>query len=158
LDCQDNQIVNTDFQNNGIYTDSPESTIRNCSIHLQSVTATAINIYNADNVNVTNCDLTSNAFAIALTNSDQGTFVGNDLSQNLVGLYFDGSSDGEVSDNLINDNSYGLYVFGASSSNNIEDNEICSNSVANVTCTADQTFNNNKCGSGSVCGGNCNSC
>ena len=118
-------------------------------------------IYLADGINNTieNNDLSYNSVSgLGLESSDNNTIINNTLDANAdfgIEVY---DSDGNIitnntaSSNLIN----GLYI-EASSGNIINENLLCSN-TADIYCETNQTFEDNTCDSGSVCGGDCESC
>ena len=75
------------------------------------------------------------------------------------GIDFFGSwaRDNDVFDNTVMYNDYGLYAHYNTYYNNITGNVLCSNNI-DVYCKYNQTFINNQCDSGTVCGGTCIPC
>jgi len=120
---------------NGLYIYNASNNLIENNI-LESNKVSGIGLNEASNNNITNNALNSNEnYGIEVYSSNSNTIENNTASSNLIN---------------------GLYV-EASSGNTINTNIFCNN-TADVYCDSDQTFNTNKCDSGSVCGGNCEVC
>ena len=103
--------------------------------------------------------LNNNSKGIYFYNSGNNILINNTLNNNsLIGLYLFQSSNNDLINNTAENNfQYGIYVSTSSVNNEIDGNEFCSNNL-DVYCAVNQTFTNNQCDLGSVCGGSCNSC
>ena len=89
------------------------------------------------------------------------TLINNAISYNeRVGIRIRYSQNNSVINNTVKFNQrYGLEVGTSASNNNLIGNIICSNILEDAVCSLSQLiFENNSCGSGSVCGGVCNIC
>jgi len=135
----DNVILNNIIDNstlyNGIYVyDCLNNTIINNTVTNSEISG--LGLESSHNNLVINNTLNSNEeYGIEVYDSNNNIIENNTASLNLInGLYVEVSSD-----------------------NNVSRNSLCNNTV-DVYCDSSQTFLDNDCDSGSVCGGSCSMC
>lgn len=151
-----NNIVSSSREN--IYVKTSDNIIKGNIIN-NSQLYNGLYIYDASNNTIENNILRNNKMSgLGLNYANNSIIVNNTISSNEnygIELYSSNSNTIENNTaflNLVN----GLHV-EASSDNSILNNVFCNN-TEDVYCSENQIFENNLCGSGSICGGSCETC
>jgi len=151
----DNQIS---YSRENIYIKTSGNVIKGNTLKYSQM-YNGIYIYNAsDNLVEDNVIENNKVSGIGLNEASNNSIVNNILSSNEeYGIEVYLSNSNTIENNTASSNSInGLYL-EASSDNSIKDNVFCNN-TEDVYCDSNQTFNNNECNSGDICGGSCEVC
>ncbi len=132
LDCQNNSILtSSNAEVAGIYSEFPKTKIRDCIVN------------------------GFRGYGIYIKNSDNSIISGSSVEKNKIGIYSEGNNT-KIAYNSINFNEKGTIIRGKN--NLMSNNHFCYNTLEDINCTCAQTFENNHCDSGSVCGESCFPC
>jgi len=133
LDCMNHSIKFLDNKTSiGIFSNYPRTKIQNCVIQGFE-----------------------RGYGIYLENSDNSKIINNIIEENKQGIKSN-SKNLRLAYNSISMNQNGANISG--DYNIINNNKICFNTIEDVSCGNNQTFENNYCDSGSVCGEPCLPC
>tara|TARA_Y100000034_G_scaffold136505_1_gene213425 strand:+ start:3182 stop:3628 length:447 start_codon:yes stop_codon:yes gene_type:complete len=137
LDCNNYYINNPSFTIPGIYSDSSNTTIKNCNVSVSKGAGFGV--------------------GIRLTGNTYNRVLDNILNSNLVGIYSSSSNNNVFENNVIKDNVYGSYL-ESSSDSEFETNNICLNTNDLICSSSQIDLGSNSCSGPGGCGITCNSC